>query len=223
MIVYGEDYFGFVYIWRDRKHNRYYVGSHLGSIDDGYVCSSRWMNKAYKRRPQDFKRRILKYWSEKNRKNLLLEERRWLDMIQDHELGNRYYNKKRITHGKEIEEIRKDNKKSWTPERKAAWATKMKKWREDNPEAAYKAAAQFIGKKHPPETLAKIGAGNKGKVMSDDARTKMSLSAKARNQGEKNRILHQEKKIGMYGKKHTEEAKRKISVGQFNKRWPSNT
>ncbi len=28
--------YGFIYLWRDRKHNRYYLGSHWGSEDDGY-------------------------------------------------------------------------------------------------------------------------------------------------------------------------------------------
>lgn len=50
---------GFVYIWRDRKHKRYYIGSHWGTPDDGYICSSPWMRQAYKHRPLDFKRRVL--------------------------------------------------------------------------------------------------------------------------------------------------------------------
>ena len=51
--------YGFVYIWRDRKHKRYYVGSHWGTETDQYICSSSWMKNAYKRRPQDFKRRVV--------------------------------------------------------------------------------------------------------------------------------------------------------------------
>jgi hypothetical protein len=52
--------YGFVYIWYDKKHKRYYVGSHWGHENDGYVCSSTWMMKAYKIRPDDFKRKIIK-------------------------------------------------------------------------------------------------------------------------------------------------------------------
>lgn len=40
--------YGFVYIWRDKKHNRYYIGCHWGTTDDGYICSSPWMKQAYK-------------------------------------------------------------------------------------------------------------------------------------------------------------------------------
>ena len=82
---------GFVYIWRDRKHNRYYIGSHWGNVDDGYVCSSDWMKKAYKRRPQDFKRRVIEH-IDASRGDLLSAEYRWLSLIKDGELGKRYYN-----------------------------------------------------------------------------------------------------------------------------------
>jgi hypothetical protein len=51
--------YGFVYLWFDRKHKRYYVGAHWGKEDDGYICSSNWMRDAYKKRSQDFLREIL--------------------------------------------------------------------------------------------------------------------------------------------------------------------
>jgi len=92
------DKYGFVYIWRDRKHNRYYVGSHWGTEDDGYVCSSSWMTQAYLRRPEDFKRRILKKVTT-NRKDLFAEEDRYLAMMKTEELkGPRYYNIHNATH-----------------------------------------------------------------------------------------------------------------------------
>lgn len=83
--------YGIVYLWYDRKHKRYYVGSHWGTENDGYVCSSTWMKKAYKRRPEDFKKKILKrvYTT---RKELLDEEYKWLSLIKEEELGKKYYN-----------------------------------------------------------------------------------------------------------------------------------
>ena len=50
---------GFVYLWYDKKKKKYCLGSHYGSIDDGYITSTGYMMKAYKKRPDDFKRRIL--------------------------------------------------------------------------------------------------------------------------------------------------------------------
>lgn len=82
---------GFVYIWFDKKHKRYYIGSHWGREDDGYICSSRWMRNAYKRRPWDFKRRILSRVVS-TRGDLLSEEHRWLQKISKEDLGNKYYN-----------------------------------------------------------------------------------------------------------------------------------
>lgn len=49
----------FVYCWTDRKTNMLYVGSHKGSTDDGYICSSKYMLVEYNKRPEDFSRQII--------------------------------------------------------------------------------------------------------------------------------------------------------------------
>lgn len=84
--------YGFIYIWFDKKHCKYYLGRHWGLENDGYVCSSRMMRQSYNRRPNDFKRRIISRVYTSNQ-DLVLEEQRWLDMIKSNELGIRYYNK----------------------------------------------------------------------------------------------------------------------------------
>jgi hypothetical protein len=91
----AEGKYGFVYLWYDRKHKRYYVGCHWGSTDDGYTCSSNWLRDAMKRRPEDFKRRILT--SGLTRNDMYDEEQRYLDMIKPSEIKPvcsqpRYYN-----------------------------------------------------------------------------------------------------------------------------------
>lgn len=95
-IFMSKEKYGFIYLWLDKKHKRYYIGCHWGSIDDGYVCSSSWMKKAYKLRPLDFKRRILKT-NIKYRPDMYTEEQKWLDMIKVEETkpfnkNPRYYN-----------------------------------------------------------------------------------------------------------------------------------
>lgn len=82
--------YGFVYIWWDKKKNRYYIGSHWGTSDDGYVCSSWWMKRSYTNRPTDFCRKIL--YKTTDRPTLLVEEEKWLHLIKDEELGKKYYN-----------------------------------------------------------------------------------------------------------------------------------
>lgn len=88
--------FGFIYLWYDCKHKKFYVGRHWGTEDDGYICSSKTMREAYRRRPDDFKRRIISKVHDKD--DLINEEQRWLNMIKPCELIVRYYNKtKRAT------------------------------------------------------------------------------------------------------------------------------
>ena len=62
----------------------------MGNEDDGYICSSTWMKNSYKRRPQDFKRRILARVN--NGEELREEEAKWISLIKDEELGKKYYN-----------------------------------------------------------------------------------------------------------------------------------
>lgn len=49
----------FTYCWTDKKNNKLYVGTHKGSVDDGYVCSSKTMLAEYTERPCDFSRVVL--------------------------------------------------------------------------------------------------------------------------------------------------------------------
>jgi hypothetical protein len=65
------------------------------------------MKQAYKHRPKDFKRRIIKYITT-NRIDLYEEEQRWLNMIKKHEIKIRYYNFTRRANGIIVtEEMRK--------------------------------------------------------------------------------------------------------------------
>lgn len=51
----------FLYKWTDKLTDMYYIGSHKGTVDDGYVCSSKWLKEEYNKRPQDFIRQILEF------------------------------------------------------------------------------------------------------------------------------------------------------------------
>ena len=89
MSMYNEKY-GFVYIWRDKKRNMFYIGCHWGTEDDGYICSSNRMRNAYKRRPDDFKRRVIGRFNDKC--EMLINENEWLSLIGKDNLGKKYYN-----------------------------------------------------------------------------------------------------------------------------------
>ena len=134
MRIYGKDYFGFVYLWRDKKRKMFYIGSHMGAEDDGYVCSSKRMRQAYLRRPDTFHPRKIVYWHETDDRDALLrEEKRWLDMIKDEELGKKYYNTKRNAWGCSATELRSQLKNRWSDStfREKMQKIHKKSWKEN--------------------------------------------------------------------------------------------
>jgi hypothetical protein len=50
---------GFVYRWTDSSNGMYYLGSHKGSVDDGYIGSGKLFKRAYNKRSECFEREIL--------------------------------------------------------------------------------------------------------------------------------------------------------------------
>lgn len=82
---------GFIYIWYDRARKMFYIGSHYGTPDDGYISSSHWLTGEIRYRPQDFRRKIIKFVE---LPNLKLEEYKFINLIEDHEFGKKYYNLK---------------------------------------------------------------------------------------------------------------------------------
>lgn len=162
---------GFVYIWLDKKHKRYYVGSHWGTDDDGYVCSSPWMKSAKKRRPRDFKRRILARVLT-NREDLLDEEQRWLDMVHPDEIKIRYYNlnlkvrKYWHTYDKSREEVQ----------------TKLK-GRIFSEEHKRKLSEAKVGSRHSKDTKRKMSESRRGRVFSDETRKKLATARKGKTFG----------------------------------------
>lgn len=201
---------GFIYIWYDRKRKMYYIGSHWGTIDDGYICSSKWMRDAYRYRKQDFHRRILK--RNVSRDCLLKEEYYFFQMIKDEELGKRYYNLNRHhfghwsidnrTHTSVREKLSEASKKlHQDPIYRKKYLDGRKNLPPQTPEQIVKRAKSNTGKKRTEETKRRISESNIGKVLgplSDEHRRKVSESLK----GEKNPF---------YGKQHEPELKKKMN------------
>lgn len=170
---------GFVYIWYDRKHKMYYIGCHWGTEEDGYICSNNRMREAYRRRPADFKRRILKKNIE--RMHLLDEELKWLHMIKDEELRIKYYNIRKTKwdnfinkpiclKGRKLSEETKQKiriartKQIITPEHKR----KLKEWHAKNPDhnkslaRSEKISKSLTGKKLTKEHVEKMKMSKTG-------------------------------------------------------------
>jgi len=174
---------GFIYIWYDRKRKMYYIGCHYGTVDDGYICSSNRMRDAYRRRPHDFKRRIL----QKNisKENLLKEEYRWLQMIDSEEIGKKYYNLYQRHFG------------HWTlipnEEQKKSISRKQSEWQKGKQlteEHKRKISEAHKGKKYPnrkksvltTEHKKNISKGRKGIKFSDEHRANLSKAVLKQSQ-----------------------------------------
>jgi hypothetical protein len=201
--------YGFVYIWYDRKHKRYYIGCRWGNENDGYVCSSSWMRQGYKHRPEDFKRRILSRVYT-NKKDLLKEEYKWLSKTKSEELGKRYYNlnnhhfghwsadeNKRLSVGQKIsaspnraKNISKANKgkPSLNKGKKRSIET-IQKMKDNH-------SRSMLGKSHNEETKMKMSLSHIGKFKSEEQIKKSALSRTGAKRSEESRKRMSESQKG---------------------------
>jgi len=199
-----KEKYGFVYIWYDRKRKMYYIGSHWGTEYDGYICSSNRMRNAFRRRPQDFKRRILSYIYT-NRSDLLLCEQMWFDKVK---IKDRYYNLQFET----TYQWWADPNHRETVGQRISAALKGKKQKPRSKEHCSKISERMIGNTHSAgnvhseETRKKLSDIHTGKTMSDEARAKMSASHKGKPSPRK-------------GKKSSDETKAKISASKKGVPW----
>lgn len=201
--------YGFIYIWYDRKRKMYYVGSHWGTETDGYICSSNRMRDAYRRRPHDFKRRILK--RNIKREELLQEEYNWLSLIDEKDIGVKYYN------------LRKHKWGHWSTDESSRKSI------------AEKLSEKHTGKKYPnrkkpkpfseehKRKMSERMKGNTltlGRSLSDEHKKILSEKNKGRVHNEEsiNRIKEARKKQVI-----TEETKKKISETQKGKKLSDET
>lgn len=227
---------GFVYVWRDRKHNRYYVGSHWGLENDGYVCSSRWMRNAYSRRPQDFKRRVIaRVYT--TRLELLKEEGRWLQMIKPEELkGVRYYNmnkttepghwstneRSRLTVGQKIASAPGRSEKIGaahrgrpkTDSQKRKISNTLRSQMTENRRAEL--AEKCSGWSHSEQSKTKIAESLIGRPVSEETRNKLRLSNVGKSRSEETKNKMREASSGSnnagFGKKWITDGARNVRI-----------
>lgn len=98
-MIYKKDYFGFVYEWTDHSNMIKYIGSHHGSTEDSYKGSNTRFRRAIKKRPEDFKRKILEYSLIDKKEHTLSIEQKWLDSVENIKDNPEYYNQKNEASG----------------------------------------------------------------------------------------------------------------------------
>ena len=163
--------YGFVYIWYDKKRKMYYVGCHWGTENDGYICSSDRMRDAYRRRSNDFKRRIIEIT---NDKSLLYDvEYKWLSLISEEDLGKKYYNlrKHKWSHWS-------SNENTTLSVKQKVSATKRKFWDSKESASAREQNRQrsLANGSRPPSQKGKI-PWNKGLTKDTDSRVQANALA----------------------------------------------
>lgn len=203
--------FGFVYLWFDRKYRRFYIGSHWGTEDDGYVCSSNPMRDAYRRRKDDFKRRILsRIYTD--RKDLLDTEQKWINYIKPEEFGRKYYNvnssvNKRVwwLNEETKRQVGQNIQSAWTPEVRARQAEIMReKTREKWKDPEFRA-------KHTGDNHHRSNKGKKIPALSVSA----SRPRKPLSEEHKRKIVETRRNTGSYVR--SEESRLKQSATMISK------
>lgn len=172
-----ENEYGFVYLWFDRKHKRFYVGAHWGREDDGYVCSSTWMKIAHAHRPEDFKRKILSSGFQ-SKQEMFAEELRYLKMIKPSEVKVKYYN------------MHIGERAHWSGRSDAASIAKKsgdsrrgKSLGPCSEETKLKISKANSGKVRSAETKKKLSEIKSGGTLTDEHKTKIASSHKTKQEG----------------------------------------
>jgi hypothetical protein len=94
----GEYYNSFIYRWFDRKLNKFYIGSHYGNANDGYLFGGIDIKKEYKERPNDFEREILAYHLVSEYSEIRKIEKEYL-IKYDVENNDMFYNRTNESYG----------------------------------------------------------------------------------------------------------------------------
>ncbi len=216
----SEEKYGFVYVWYDLKHKRYYIGSHWGKEDDGYLCSSNWMRDAYKRRPNDFKRRILSRIYT-NRRDTFNKEQEWLNLVKPEELGIKYYNLNNIVghwtiYPEKVKTIKDKISHILQEKIKNGWSA----WESMSEETRQKYIERMTGNNNPAK---KSGVGEKitkaklGVKRTVEQKERMSEAQKARTDIPWNKGRTDLQSSWNKGKEWLQESKNKMSLSHKGK------
>lgn len=179
----------FTYIWTDHKTNKFYVGSHKGTPDDGYVCSSKLMLEQYSVRPKDFTREIIATGSFLDMRNFeatlldKLDAKRNPSMYNQHNGNGDFYLKGHtVISKKKIGDANRGNIRPDVVERnKLGQSEETKEKISKNHQDVSGKNNPMYGKTHSKMTVEKMSENRKGKgtkPKSEETKIKMALARK---------------------------------------------
>lgn len=188
----------FVYCWTDMLTNKIYIGSHKGTHDDGYICSSKSLLKEYNKRPEDFSRKIIADGHEPDIRKLEAVILQSANAAHDEGYYNKHMNDGFYFSGWTTETITDAHRKNMS----IAASKRVR-----TPEHIEKLHNGRRNSKNSPEHNAAIVSHHTGKKISDETRQKMSLAKIGRKLSEDHKA-----KLGKhdYSYMQTEEYKEKV-------------
>lgn len=196
----------FVYCWTDHKKEKLYVGSHKGTIDDGYICSSKLMLEQYNVRQDDFTRQIIAEGTWDDCRKLESKILQSVNAKNNPDYYNYHNNSPEFRNKGHTEETRKKISLSSRGNKNAKGAIRSEE---------YKAHLSLIKKTNPlkltEEYREKLRKGRKGlkpslgMIHSEETKKKISVKMSGNNNP-------------FFGKKHSTETKLKISVANTKKK-----
>jgi group I intron endonuclease len=112
-------YYGFIYEWTNMINGKKYIGSHAGTIDDGYIGSGKVFQRAVKKHGmENFTRSIIEYVEVEDRQYFLEREKFYLDKV------NAYYSDDYYNVAKDV--IGGDTKAGWSNNRRQEFSNQIK-------------------------------------------------------------------------------------------------
>lgn len=111
---------GFIYRWTNTVNNKKYIGSHMGTEDDGYIGSGKLFLAAVKKYGiNKFEREILE-WVDTTDRFVLLEREKYYLNLYNAASDKNYYNV-----AKDV--IGGNTKEGWSPERREKYRNQIRK------------------------------------------------------------------------------------------------
>jgi len=199
-----DNYYGYIYVTLDKKHNLVYIGQKMGFAEDteGYFGSGTWIKRIIKKRGSYFLKKVILGVCYTREELLKCETEckyffnAW-DKLYGYNIAKRDNGGDNFTYHPNKEQIRLNYSN----------AQKGHYVKQSTREKIVKTRKERNNYKHTEETKKKLSAshigqvpGNKGKPISEEKRQKMKNNAKINPN------------FGMSGKHHSEESKKKSSI-----------
>ena len=190
-------YYGFIYEWTNILNGKKYIGSHAGTVDDGYTGSGKVFKWAIKKYGiENFTRSILEYIDIDDRYYLLEREKFYLDAV------NAYYSDNYYNVAKDV--IGGDTRAGWSDERRQKFRQQIRDiWASRTSEEKH----NILEKSH--SKLRELYNTPAGEELKKDQRARFYKNKDKIIDGVRNISYNDKRRAGRLGKERMGENRRK--------------